>query len=40
MRPIRLSEIGARCFLVGESMLRQPDVTVAVHRLLGTEPGG
>ncbi len=31
----RLSEAGAFCFLVGESMLRQPDVTKAAHSLLG-----
>ena len=35
-----LAEIGARCFLVGESLLRQPDVTMAVRRLLGTGPAG
>jgi indole-3-glycerol phosphate synthase len=32
----RLSDLGARCFLVGESLLRQPDVTKAVRTLLGT----
>ena len=30
---------GARSFLVGESLLRQPDVTGAVHDLLGTAAG-
>ena len=32
----RLGAAGARCFLVGESLLRQPDVGAAVHNLLGT----
>ena len=32
----RLSDAGARCFLVGESLLRQPDVGVATRALLGT----
>ena len=32
---VRLAEVGARSFLVGESLLRQPDVTVAVRALLG-----
>ncbi len=31
----RLSRVGARCFLVGESLLRQPDVGVAARALLG-----
>ncbi len=32
----RLGEAGAQCLLVGESLLRQPDVGAAVHSLLGT----
>ncbi len=32
----RLGQAGAQCLLVGESLLRQPDVTAAVHALLGT----
>jgi indole-3-glycerol phosphate synthase len=32
----RLADAGVRCFLVGESLLRQPDVGAAVHALLGT----
>lgn len=31
----RLAEAGARCFLVGESLLRQADVGVATRALLG-----
>ena len=31
---LRLSAAGARCYLVGESLLRQPDVTVATRTLL------
>ncbi len=34
----RLADIGAHCFLVGESLLRQPDVTAATRSLLGTGP--
>jgi len=33
---LRLAEAGVRCFLVGESLLRQSDVGAAVHALLGT----
>ncbi len=32
---LRLSGHGARCFLVGESLLRQPDVAAAARALLG-----
>ena len=32
----RLGEAGAQCLLVGESLLRQPDVGAAIHALLGT----
>ena len=32
---LRLSGAGARCFLVGESLLRQPDVGAATRALLG-----
>ena len=33
---LRLSDAGARSFLVGESLLRQPDVGAATRALLGT----
>jgi indole-3-glycerol phosphate synthase len=33
---VRLAEAGVRSFLVGESLLRQPDVGLAVRTLLGT----
>ena len=32
----RLGQAGAQCLLVGESLLRQPDIGAAVHSLLGT----
>jgi indole-3-glycerol phosphate synthase len=31
----RLAEIGAHCLLVGESLLRQPDLTAATRELMG-----
>jgi indole-3-glycerol phosphate synthase len=30
----RMARVGARCFLIGESFMRQPDVTAAVRRML------
>jgi indole-3-glycerol phosphate synthase len=33
----RMAAAGARCFLVGESLLRQPDVAGATRALLGVE---
>lgn len=32
---VALGEVGVSCFLVGESLLRQPDVTAATRTLLG-----
>jgi indole-3-glycerol phosphate synthase len=34
----RLAEVGAHCLLVGETLLRQPDVAKAARDLLGTCP--
>lgn len=34
---LRLAAAGAQCYLVGESLMRQPDLTAATRRLLGTE---
>ncbi len=34
----RLAAAGARCFLVGETLMREPDVTSATRRLLGLPP--
>jgi indole-3-glycerol phosphate synthase len=31
----RMARAGARCFLIGEALMRQPDVTIATRRLIG-----
>jgi len=36
----RLAAAGARCFLVGETLMREPDLTAATRRLLGLPPSG
>jgi indole-3-glycerol phosphate synthase len=33
---LHLADVGAQCLLVGESLLRQSDVSAAIHDLLGT----
>jgi indole-3-glycerol phosphate synthase len=33
---VRLGGVGAQCLLVGESLLRQQDLSAAIHALLGT----
>ena len=35
---LRLASVGAHCLLVGESLLREPDVALATQTLLGTCP--
>jgi indole-3-glycerol phosphate synthase len=34
----RMAESGIRRFLIGESLMRQPDVTRATHEILGLSP--
>jgi len=36
----RLATAGARCFLVGETLMREPDVAAAARRLLRLPPAG
>ena len=35
---VRLAAVGAHCLLVGESLLREPDIAEATRKLLGTCP--
>jgi len=35
---VRMSNVGANCFLVGEALMRQDDVTQAVKTLLSPLP--
>ena len=37
---LRMAEVGARCFLVGESLMREADVTSATKRLLTGDARG
>ncbi|MEM7044195.1 MAG: indole-3-glycerol phosphate synthase TrpC [Pseudomonadota bacterium] len=37
---LRMAEVGARCFLVGESLMREANVTAATRRLLQGEGQG
>ncbi len=36
---LALADVSVRCFLVGEGIMRQPDVELAARKLLGTAPG-
>jgi indole-3-glycerol phosphate synthase len=31
----RMAKVGAQCFLIGESLMRQDDVTAATRNILG-----
>jgi len=37
---LRMAEVGASCFLVGESLMRQADLTAATRQLLGLKGQG